>query len=155
MSHKFQKEVKPILKKYGYSFNSGTLTDCGELTIQTGICSANVSCGYYAAHTEYEVVYIKQSIACYLLMSEVVEQMSYKQWTIKVKRPVYNTGYYGSGWDWNKWEPVKEDVSESDEEEFMQTNIPCPKCKKADLIFAYDYEYCEHCNYYKYINNYE
>lgn len=53
----FQKDVKRIMKGYGYKFGHGLMTDVMALKEQGLSCAcANIACGYYRPHSEDEYV---------------------------------------------------------------------------------------------------
>lgn len=95
-SNKFQNDVLPIIKKYGYSFNTGMMTDVMALK-ESGIdCSmANISCGYYNPHSPDEYINLKDLKRCQDMVFDLIENLS-STYTHKYKKKVYK---YDRG-DW-------------------------------------------------------
>lgn len=55
----WQDAIQPTIKKFGYDFEFGSVTDVMQLKeLDVECVMANVSCGYYNAHTENEYVNI-------------------------------------------------------------------------------------------------
>jgi hypothetical protein len=75
-SEQFQEDVAPIIKRFGYSFNDGMMTDVMALK-ELGInCSmANISCGYYNPHSANEYVNIKDVENCLQMVTEIIKVM--------------------------------------------------------------------------------
>lgn len=96
ISREFKAEVKPILDEFGYDFNYGSLTDVGELVGDgAGCCGANVSCGYYDAHTKSETVSISKAFTCKELFIKLFKDLCYKRWEHTAEK-TYGR-YYGGG----------------------------------------------------------
>jgi len=70
---KFGKLISPIIKKYAYKFNDiGRQTDVVELKRRgLKIPVANLSCGYYNPHTDYETVNVADVQNCINLIKEI------------------------------------------------------------------------------------
>lgn len=59
---------------YGYRIDRGTVTDVGELVERgVGISCLNLSCGYYNAHTDEEMVVLPHLENCLNFVSHIVE----------------------------------------------------------------------------------
>ena len=83
MTPEFMEASKPIMEKFGYAHNTGSITDVGALLIGgAGCCAANIACGYHNAHRDTEIVLISQSFLCLEFMSELIASLSYKRWEI-------------------------------------------------------------------------
>jgi hypothetical protein len=100
----FDKEFKdaatPILDKYGYKICNGISTDVGQLKKnKLPVACANVSCGYYEAHTSREYVIQSEVENCYNLFIDLFAQLGDQRWLheLRVSTPTYhNTGHsYG------------------------------------------------------------
>lgn len=76
-SDRFRKDVKKIVKRYGYAFRSGMMTDVMALKENDIKCSvANVSCGYYRPHTATEYVVISDVKNCLELFHDICVSMT-------------------------------------------------------------------------------
>ena len=97
-SKKFLKAIRPTLSKYGYTENYGTITDVGELKNKgLDISCANVSCGYFDAHTKWEYVDIDLLENCENLFYDLCTNFAWKQWKhTPSKRWTPNWEYYGN-----------------------------------------------------------
>lgn len=64
-SKEFQNSISKTIKKYGYGFSDGGMTDIMALK-ENGldICCANMSCGYYNPHRPNEYINIKDVETC-------------------------------------------------------------------------------------------
>ena len=72
--NEFADFVSPIIKKYNYSFTSGTSTDAGCLSKRNvGIACFNISSGYYLAHYSTEYVSITDVKRCYDIIAEIIK----------------------------------------------------------------------------------
>jgi putative aminopeptidase FrvX len=100
-SKEFQEKLKELntFNDCKFTFEKGSSTDVGQLKNNgLEICCANISSGYYAAHTSYETVSISDVSKTYDLVSEVIVKMTNKPWKhIKPKEEVRsnnNAEYY-------------------------------------------------------------
>lgn len=106
---KFKRDVKPILKDYGYAFSDGMMTDVMQLK-ENGldVACANVSCGYYRPHAKDEYVVVSDVERCLELFTTIIERMTnvYKH---KYERPSYYSHYKPEGRSWSQpsWTPTK------------------------------------------------
>lgn len=94
----FLKNVRPILDEYGFKEEIGSITDVGQLK-ENGlkISCANVSCGYYYAHTNQEYVYTLFVERTLNLFYDICTTLCFKQWKHNLVRKDYDdwtTGYY-------------------------------------------------------------
>ena len=102
-SKKFSKRISPILKHYGYSEKSGSITDVGQLAENgIGVCVANMSCGYYNPHTDEEIVEFYDSNNCLDMISMLVAELGcskyeYKQESSR-KKSNYKNDLAGDSW---------------------------------------------------------
>ena len=61
-------------KQFGYSHNTGSITDVGELTERNvGISCLNLSCGYYNAHTSQEYTVLSELENCLHFVRHIIE----------------------------------------------------------------------------------
>jgi putative aminopeptidase FrvX len=159
VSPEFKKDLTPILQKYGYTGNTGTLTDVGEFCEQLGISGCNLSCGYYNQHSTKEYGIIEQMTNCLNLMEEIIRTLPEdKVYELEVENPYqyYQDDPYGlyrqySDYDfeWNPdedaWEKYNSACKKAEEESPKEPEfdeIPCDYCKNFD---------CMNC---KYINGF-
>jgi len=99
-SKEFQSDVQPILKQYGYKFNTGMMTDVMALK-ETGIvCSmANISCGYYNPHAAQEYVNIVDVDNCLDMVKMIILELSGNEYPCEYLPPVRQQ-YTGKKIDW-------------------------------------------------------
>lgn len=84
----FQRDVKPILKNYGYKFESGLMTDVMALKESGILCSmANISCGYYNPHTAYEYVNINDVVDCLEMVKQIINEIQGNSYICKYEMP--------------------------------------------------------------------
>ena len=116
-SDEFQKDVLPIIEKYGYSFTEGMMTDVMALKEERILPSmANISCGYYRPHQDDEYVNITDVFKCLGMVKEIIYSMGNNSYPCPyVKIPVkkytqysqkWNQDYYDEEWEnynLNKW----------------------------------------------------
>jgi tripeptide aminopeptidase len=75
-SYEFQTATGPIIERFGYSFTHGLMTDVMALKELEVSCSmANISCGYYNPHTDYEVVNTVDVENCMLLVTQILQEL--------------------------------------------------------------------------------
>jgi tripeptide aminopeptidase len=75
-SKSFQSKIRRLIKRYGYSFAKGMMTDVMALK-QLGIeCSmANISCGYYNPHWSNEFVNVNDVENCLNLVKAIIYEL--------------------------------------------------------------------------------
>lgn len=97
-SKTFKSAVLNLMKMYGYSFSKGMMTDVMALKELEISCSmANISCGYYNPHTEFEFVNIHDIENCLNLVKSIIQQLghiSYPHKHVKTKKHFRNFHYY-------------------------------------------------------------
>lgn len=77
-SRDFQSDIAHILKKYGYSFSRGLMTDVMALKELLITCSmANISCGYYSPHTDHEYVNLIDVENCLNLVKSIINEIGH------------------------------------------------------------------------------
>ena len=143
VTDEFISDLKPIMTKYGYSENTGTFTDVGELVENVKVCGVNISCGYYSEHTSNEYCKISELENCLNFIYEILTTLnSEKQYHIEINRYSSNYSYY---WDYEPRANNKiEEEAPSEFEDFSDfpNSLPCDKCRNMD---------CMNC---KYLNDY-
>lgn len=104
-SKEFLTAVTPLLKEHGYKETSGLMTDVYELKCQElGISTANMSCGYYNAHTNREMTCIKELKNALALAKQIMlitEVFPHKAVIPKYTTWTWNNGYTGYKYDYN------------------------------------------------------
>ena len=128
---KVKNTIKSIISKYGYEFKHGILTDVGEVVRRTNTCGANISVGYYHAHTDDEVVVISEVEAAYNLMRDVFDALSNKKWTITNKE----MNSYTSRNNYNGWFRPSVNVKSNH----------CKECNHGQLVDYGDWLHCSNC----------
>jgi tripeptide aminopeptidase len=151
----FQKDIKGILKDYGYKFESGMMTDVMALKESGILCSmANMSCGYYSPHTAQEYVNINDVRDCLEMVKQIISEIGGNNYTCKYEPRQYvpytdikkqaafydrydfvnDLGFWGQS-NLTKYPPVKKEQ-------------PCDCCmENATLTYVSDYniEMCDKC----------
>lgn len=86
----FKESVRPILQSFGYKFQSGMITDVGELKDKgLGISVANISCAYYHPHSSREYVNVYELSYVYMMMEEIVDKLSGEKFAHKSPNKSY------------------------------------------------------------------
>ncbi len=100
-SAKFLRAAAPALKAYGYKEDpTGMGTDVSKLKIRgLNLCVANLSCGYYKAHGDKEIVVIWQVERCLRLMYALLTNFTNRRWTHTWDPP--KTVPYNNSSNWN------------------------------------------------------
>lgn len=130
----FQSDVYPILKKYGYSFANGAMTDVMALK-QSGIkCSmANMSCGYYNPHMDNEFVVVHDVFVTLDMVLDIIHELTHNTYDFvtEVYRPSKNyRNYIDVGFNTT---PISKHAYDWDIEDFKGYNA------------SYGVSYCEGC----------
>ena len=72
----FAEDIVPIISKYGYQETSGAITDVGQLAENgIGVCVANMSCGYFAPHSDQEIVEFLDANNCLDMVTHIVNEL--------------------------------------------------------------------------------
>lgn len=97
-SSKFKKHAKKIYKNYGYKNVVGLTTDVDRLVKEgIGISCINLSCGYFRAHTDSEVVSMIDVERAYNLINELFNELK-ERYEYTYTPPVSsNAPFYGTG----------------------------------------------------------
>jgi len=96
-SDEFSNAIQGLLYKYGRVESDGGMTDVYQLT-ENGldVCVANMSCGYYAPHTDNEYIQIKEVFATLDFVKELVNDLGDSRWEMpKADRSSHNYAYDG------------------------------------------------------------
>ena len=135
-SKEFQDDVISVIKKHGYSFNNGMMTDVMALKeIGLPVAVANISCGYYNPHMENEFVNIPDVMNCLDMVLSIIMNFGEKHY-YHIK-PVYVSNY-------------KKHIFNYMEKSYPTTNshyiddLDTPSHKKS--------HYCKNCLIYDYNN---
>jgi len=97
LSHKdFQKAIKNITRSYGYKWYNGGMTDVMALKESGVDCAmANMACGYYKPHTDYEYVNVDDVGLVMNMVNDIIDKIKYRSFECKYEKPVYKTVYKG------------------------------------------------------------
>jgi len=144
VTDEFILDLSPIINKYGYSENTGTFTDVGELVENVKVCGVNISCGYYLEHTVNEYCKISELENCLNFIYEILTTLtSDKQYHIEVlNKYSSNYNYY---WDYEPHPDKAEEEYPSESSDYysdFSDNLPCDKCRDMDCMnckFLNDY----------------
>jgi hypothetical protein len=80
-SEEFEKEIEPIIKKWGFKSTTGGLTDVVELKEKgLDVCCFNMSCGYYNPHSDRETVNISEVEKTMNMVEDIIKNLSTKKW---------------------------------------------------------------------------
>ena len=175
----FSKAIAPALENWGREETPGGLTDV-KMLVSNGldVCVLNCSSGYYAPHTDNEIVKVDELIMTLYLFRDIIHA-TYKdghRWTYKRKAPTtyqYTSRSYGRYWgnesdgglgynqasqyEWfqNKqgvWQSrlIKEDLKEE-----PASTIEKPKCQYCQMeLSEYSKGWCSTCGGWQMDDNY-
>jgi len=99
-SEEFSQKISSTLHKHGYAETSGALTDVYQLKLNgLDVCVANMSSGYYAPHSDKEVVDVADATNCCDMISSLIDLLGCNLYVQKSEAP---------SWDeWSDWKPRK------------------------------------------------
>lgn len=119
----FADAIKPILKTYGRQEVSGGMTDVLEIAYATDLPVANMSCGYYNPHTEFEYINITDVINTYDLCRDIFSSVL-EQHLVTTKRTSYYSNYGGYDFQsyYDKYYAKGYDVEEEGYEDELPIN---------------------------------
>ena len=113
-SSAFSADVLTIIKRYGYEFSDGGMTDVYQLALDgVGVSVANMSCGYHNPHSDDEIVVFDEVGNCMDMVYDIMSSMTdtYKH---KADRSYgYGTGYYGGYGGYKSFDNTKSYADES------------------------------------------
>jgi len=146
-SKKFKKAITQVVKSFGYEFTSGGLTDVDQLGDNgIGVSVANMSCGYYHAHSDDEIVSYKEVMNTKEMVQCLIETLGERRY--KFTKPTghvykrsygsysnsqYYNRYYNDSWMLGDTDKKKEGGSSSEDYvEITQSDMDlygcCPNC---------------------------
>jgi len=105
ISKEFAKALKPILHRFGYSCSTGMFTDAfNVMGRRVGISCFNISCGYYAHHSDMEYVDLNELYHCCQICLEIGKLPN--RYLHEIPKTTYA---YGSTYNWrnDKWKDNK------------------------------------------------
>ena len=152
ISKRFKKQLKPLMKKYGFVNESGMFTDCFNLDID--LSKINVSCGYYVHHTDNEYIDVNELYLSYLFCVEL-SKLATQKYEYKFK--YYSKSVYKYSNKNSKSKTVYGDYQTDfydycnicgvwlDHNEFYKGI--CRGCEKSNVNSIIDYEQYSHCVY--------
>lgn len=111
--------VKPLMEKYGYTFNNGSCTDIGALRQEgLAVSSHNLSCGYLNEHTDEEVIHIPSMQNAFCFAQEMLEMLLERNEPLTFPTPVKTLKSSLDTDEWNIWNniPKKQAATFSEEE---------------------------------------
>lgn len=144
----FQNDVLPIIKRYGYKFEHGLMTDVMALK-ENGLkcCAANISCGYYRPHSHDEYVNIDDVDNCLDMVKEIIAYLGDTRYKHKYKRRKVQLDKFKSFDDYDYYGKLfKEDysiVSPIKKPEYC--DCCCETVKHTTYVSIYNMEVCDKC----------
>lgn len=136
ISKAFIKDFSKLFDKYSYKHNSGLFTDCFNVQERgLNISCFNMSCGYYAHHSDSEYVDIQEMYNSYLFALELCKVNKIYEYT-----PVQKL-YNKHSFRYDKYYTNYNDFNYVGEEEF--TGKYCENCG-TDLE-PYEKNFCTYC----------
>ena len=146
-SKRFSKKINPIISKFGYAQTSGAITDVGQLAENgVGVCVANMSCGYYAPHSDAEVVRFDDANNCLNMLMCLVQELGCNKYDYTYS-PTYS---YNNTSKWGDWYGADRDFWYDDEVEVITNESGeemCYYCNSRDLQESSfkGYKFCPDC----------
>ena len=87
-SEEFSQKISPVLHTHGYQETDGALTDVYQLKLNgLDVCVANMSSGYYAPHSEKEIVDVVDAINCLDMISALIDLLGMERYEQKYETP--------------------------------------------------------------------
>lgn len=144
-------DIDSLLSIYKRKPCSGGMTDVQKIAQNTSIQCANVNCGYYAPHTDDEIVSIEDVIQTMNFCFDVFDATQGTQYTMERKAyPKYmNPHYRDYYYDWYN-DYLINDLPEVDDNDEPATINACSKCDGSQLYIDNKSKtsYCYDCNAY-------
>jgi len=148
-SKRFSKTIAPILLHHGYAETSGAITDVGQLAENgIGVCVANMSCGYYAPHSDEEVVEFQHADNCRQMVEKLISELGCNKFEYKFAHSYSNYNYNSKWGDWSGADDsfwYGDDVEVIDDSEGNQSCYYCG-CKELKESSFKGYKFCPDCN---------
>lgn len=135
--------VEPILERYGYSSTIGTMTDVGELKCNgLKVACANISCGYYGAHTDNEYVVVREVYGCRDLMFQIAEMCGSNKQLHEATKSKYDFDSLDDSWNWTtkSWRTWKS--TSSDDKGYCEC---CGETGELKFVTGYNMDVCQKC----------
>lgn len=161
-SKHFEKTLSGMIKKYGYKYGYGLMTDVMQLKDnKLNVSCANISCGYYNPHTEQEYVDTRDVNNCLEMVSEIITKFGNQKFVHEYEKPKYSgsrgytsrLGKEGGMWedeyDWKgggnkkKWWERPVDSNKVDKQfdegsgDLNGHRMPCDGCHKDRFVKYY------------------
>jgi hypothetical protein len=113
---KFRKKIKPILEEYGkVETVHGGITDVGQL-VDNGldVCVANISCGYYAPHTDEEYIDTEDVKNTMDFVNDLIHVLKGEVWKNSMFRHPYSKDKkaYSRHFDGWGFDPYDDDIDD-------------------------------------------
>jgi|TARA_R110000803_G_scaffold23164_1_gene57071 hypothetical protein len=143
-SDSFAEDILPIISKYGYAETTGSITDVGQLAENgIGVAVANMSCGYYAPHSDSEIVEFLDANNCLDMIINIVDSLPCVRYEHKYQDE-YSFNHWGDfkGASKNFWyDDAQEVIVDGD------GNETCYYCQGElrESSFGDEFRYCGDC----------
>ena len=145
-SKEFQNDVITVIKKYGYSFNNGMMTDVMALKeIGLPVAAANISCGYYNPHMENEYVNVPDVMNCLDMVIDIITNFGDKYY-YHVK-PAYTSKYKKDTYDYlkNGYDAIEEYYLGDLEPDHYKKAYYCKNCLTYEYKSSLHNDLCDYC----------
>jgi hypothetical protein len=160
--------IRPILKHYERTEVNGGLTDVKSIAMNNDVQVANMSCGYYNPHSDYEYIDMWDVYDTLAMCKEIFDATSHKRFTITDRIEAYsysftpNTYYnfykYNTHWQKPSNTTPNNNLINNDfddeldnSNENIQTESTCKLCDGTTHLDPYlDDYYCYDCQAYDY-----
>jgi len=145
----FAEDVAPILYKYGYKETSGAITDVGQLAENgIGVCVANMSCGYFAPHSDQEIVEFADANNCLDMITHIVNELGCTLYTHKYVNNWRNSYRWGDFNEANRnywFDDVEKESEVVVDEDGYETCYYCEgELKESE--YGDEFRFCGDCN---------
>lgn len=153
-------DIQPILTKYNRKVTTGGLTDVKQIALNNNVQVANMSCGYYNPHTDYEYINLTDVYNTMHMCIEIFKATKHMRYTINGTRtkpftfqPTYHNYNYGYYNYYDKPKSYRKPYTYEAEQYTIQRAKDldlCPFCNELTEydIHADDY-YCYNCQMYQ------
>lgn len=161
VSKNFLSDIQPFMNKYGYTQNSGMMTDVFIIQEGVQLSCINLSCGYYQHHTSAEWVDIDEMWKAYLFCVSIASlKKTYKHKISHRYSGFNNNGFSSKNFKLRKCPHCNEEIYSEHFCSFCKSYIyerDWKEQKAKDLeeyvIDAWSYDTCEKCGNEFYITN--